>query len=266
MCATTGDASFTVIANGTPPFTYQWQYYDGADWTNVSNDIPAGASYSNSETSTLDVSGILTAGTYQYRCNITNCTSISLPTIAATLTVNDSQTAPIPGTTLQPTCSLATGSVELSGLPSSGTWKLTRNPGGVISSGTGTSTTIAGLSEGTYSFIVENANGCISPPSSDVTIDSQPPTPVVTNQTATIQTGETFTVTPAGTPPGTTYTWSAPVYTSGVTGGSAQTIPQTSISDVLTIPIGTGTATYTVTPVSRIMCWSTFYCNCQCFV
>ncbi len=251
MCANNGDASFTVISNGTPPFNYQWQYYDGADWTNVSNDLPIGATYSNTETGTLGVTGITTAGSYQYRCIVTNCTSISIITNDATLTVNESQTAPIPGTTLQPTCSVATGSVELSGLPSSGTWILTRNPGGITISGTGTRTTVSGLPEGTYSFIAENANGCISPPSSDVTINAQPPSPVVTNQTVTIQTGETFTVIPEGTPPGTTYTWSAPVYTSGVTGGSAQTIPQTSISGVLTIPTGTGTATYTVTPVSE---------------
>jgi hypothetical protein len=26
MCSTSGNASFSVIANGTAPFTYQWQY------------------------------------------------------------------------------------------------------------------------------------------------------------------------------------------------------------------------------------------------
>src|SRR5659263_319074 len=40
----------------------------------------------------------------------------------------------------QPTCDLPAGSVILGGLPSSGTWTLTRMPGAVITTGTGTST------------------------------------------------------------------------------------------------------------------------------
>ena len=40
--------------------------------------------------------------------------------------VPPSPPAPIVGTITQPTCTMATGSVDLSGLPASGTWTLTR--------------------------------------------------------------------------------------------------------------------------------------------
>jgi gliding motility-associated-like protein len=90
--------------------------------------------------------------------------------------------APAVGTITQPTCSVATGSVVLNGLPSSGTWTLTRSPGNVITSGTGTSTTISNLSAGTYTFVVISANQCLSPSSQNVVINAQqiPAAPVQT--------------------------------------------------------------------------------------
>ena len=131
-------------------------------------------------------------------------------------------------------------------------------PEATTSSGTGTSTTISDLTAGTYTYTVTDAVGATSVPSGNVVINPQPPTPNITNQTTTILTGTTFTVTPAGVPPGTTYTWTAPVYTGGVTGGSAQTTPQTSICGILTIPSGSGTAVYTVTPVAGSCTGNTF--------
>lgn len=70
------------------------------------------------------------------------------------------------GTITQPTCTVTTGSVILNNLPSSGSWTI--NPGGII--GSGTSTTISGLSSGTYNFTVTNSNGCVSNSSSNVII------------------------------------------------------------------------------------------------
>ncbi|MBK6783585.1 MAG: hypothetical protein IPG79_07385 [Saprospiraceae bacterium] len=52
---------------------------------------------------------------------------------------------PVAGTITQPTCSNSTGSVVLNGLPSSGTWTITRSPGNVTYTGTGTSYTVTGL-------------------------------------------------------------------------------------------------------------------------
>lgn len=71
---------------------------------------------------------------------------------------------PIPtinaGVTIQPTCSVSTGSVVLSGLPT-GNWTI--NPGAIT--GSTASTTISGLTAGTtYNYTVTNAAGCTSDP------------------------------------------------------------------------------------------------------
>ncbi|TRX21392.1 T9SS sorting signal type C domain-containing protein [Flavobacterium franklandianum] len=77
-------------------------------------------------------------------------------TATALITVNTSPSAPTIGTTTQPTCSTATGSVVLGSLPS-GSWVLTRSPGSITTTGTGTSTTISGLAAGTtYTYSVNN--------------------------------------------------------------------------------------------------------------
>ena len=101
--------------------------------------------------------------------------------------------APIVGTVTQPSCTVATGSVELSGLPS-GNWTInTLNEYGDVASapitGTGTSTTITGLEPGSepwaYTFTVTNSNIVTSPKSATVTINyhlQTPERPTVTNQ------------------------------------------------------------------------------------
>jgi len=72
--------------------------------------------------------------------------------------------------------------------------------------------------------------------------------PNVPNQTTTICNGLTFSVTPAGIPANVKYTWTIPTGT-GFTGGSAQTTPQSSISQTLTnTTVNPVTATYIVTP------------------
>ena len=75
------------------------------------------------------------------------------------------------------------------------------------------------------------------------------PALVIPNQTATVCSGTGFTVTPAGTPAGTTYTWTAPTGT-GFTGGAAQPTGQTNISGTLTNNTGAApvNAVYNVTP------------------
>jgi hypothetical protein len=62
----------------------------------------------------------------------------------------------------------------LSGLPSTGTWTITRTPGGTQNTGTGTTTTITGLSAGTYTFTVYVAGSGTSPASSSVVINAVP--------------------------------------------------------------------------------------------
>ncbi|MCZ2460244.1 MAG: T9SS type A sorting domain-containing protein, partial [Chitinophagales bacterium] len=82
--------------------------------------------------------------------------------------------APIVGTITQPNCTIPTGSVVLSGLPS-GNWTI--NPGSIT--GSTNTKTITGLAPGTYNFTVTSSTGCISLPSADVVINTQQTTPVV---------------------------------------------------------------------------------------
>jgi len=58
-----------------------------------------------------------------------------------------------------------------------GTWTLIRNPGAIITNGTGTSQLVSGLVAGTYNFTVTSAEGCTSASSADVVISPQPSSP-----------------------------------------------------------------------------------------
>jgi trimeric autotransporter adhesin len=209
-------------------------------------------------TSATQITATLPAGATTGPISVT--TPSGTGTSSGSFTVNTLPAAPTAGTITQPTCATSTGSVVLNSLPAQGTWTLTRSPGGTTTSGKGTSTTITGLPSGQYTFTVTNASGCISPASANIAINTQPVTPIIPNQTASISSGSTFTVTPGGgtIPVGTTYTWTAPTYTGGVTGGSAQAVTQINISGTLTIPSGSGTATYIVKPTSGICVGATF--------
>jgi len=252
MCEVTGNASFTVEVNGTSPFVYQWQYNTGVTWVSVANGTPSGAVYTGGTTATLGVSGITTADSYQYRCYVTNCSGgENAISNAATLTVNAIPAKPTVSL-IQPTCSVGTGTITITTPTSAG---MTYSIDGTTY--TNTSGVFTLVAPGDYTVTAKSSAGCISPGTA-VTINEQPPTPVVGNQTASISSGQTFTVTPTGVPVGTTYTWPEPIYTNGVTGGVAQTTPANNISGTLTIPSGTGTATYTVTPTAGECVGNTF--------
>ncbi|MDD2985128.1 PKD-like domain-containing protein, partial [Flavobacterium sp.] len=92
------------------------------------------------------------------------------------------------------------------------------------------------------------------------------PKPSITNQTAVICTGSTFTISPTDTPPnvvplGTTYTWTVAA-PAGITGAADQLLPQANISQTLNNTTNTAiNVVYTVTASSGITptaCTSTF--------
>ena len=142
-------------------------------WTLIRS--PGAVRVSGSGTSKV-ISG-LPPGTYTF--TVTNSTGCTSPATSGVVIHSQpaSPATPVIGTIVHPTCTTPTGSVELSGLPASGTWTLTRNQGNVKIPGSGISAVIAGLSAGTYTFTVTNSAGCNSPVSSGVVINSQPVTP-----------------------------------------------------------------------------------------
>jgi gliding motility-associated-like protein len=119
--------------------------------------------------------------------------------------------APTVGIITQPTLAIPTGSVVLSGLPSTGSWVITRLPGGATTAGTGTSKTITNLNGGVFTFTVTNSSGCTSTESIPVII-STPGAPVlIITDPSTVCSPTTVDLTNssiiAGSTPGLTYTY-----------------------------------------------------------
>jgi len=153
-----------------------------------------GARQYNGSGTTLTI-GDLAAGTYYFTVtNAAGCTSVP----SSDVVINEPPVVPsppVPGAITHPSCSSPTGSVQLSGLPSAGTWSVTRTPGAVVTTGSGSSSLITGIPAGTYTFTVTNAAGCTSGPSSEVVINAGPelpgtPVPGIINQpTCNVSTG-----------------------------------------------------------------------------
>jgi hypothetical protein len=102
----------------------------------------------------VTISGTPTvSGTFNYTVNLTGgCGTV---TKTGTIIV-DILNAPSLGTITSPTCTMSTGSVVLTGLPS-GSWTLNRYGASTATvTGTGSTTTISGLASGTYTFTVSN--------------------------------------------------------------------------------------------------------------
>lgn len=151
----TGGTQVQVGLSGSEPGV-NYQLYLGA--SQVGSSI-AGTG------SSFNFGGQSNAGTYTVIATRTNggCTATMLG--SSTVTINTTPSAPSIGAITQPTCTVSTGSVTLNNLPS-GNWSLTRSPGGIITNGSGTSTTITGLTNGTYTFTVTGENSSASCPGS----------------------------------------------------------------------------------------------------
>lgn len=143
-------------------------------WTVIRNPaVVSGTEIYNNSTSTYSITD-LDPGTYTFTVSNGLCTSPTSSSV--TITPIPVQSAPIVGTIVHPTCTVGTGSVTLTNLPSAN-WTLTSNTGDVIS-GSGSLRLIPNLNSGTYSYTVKNVStDCVSVASSNVVIANQPVTP-----------------------------------------------------------------------------------------
>jgi len=216
-------------------------------WTVTAS--PGGATLNGSGT-TGTFSG-LAPGTYTFTVAVgAGCSSLA----STSATINAQPTvpsAPIVGTITQPTCSVSTGSVAFTGLPSSGTWTLTATPGGTTSTGTGTTGTFAGLTAGTaYTFTVTNAGGCTSTASTSAAINTAPvaaTAPVVGTITQPTCTTPNGTVDLTGLPSSGTWTVTA----------NPGAITQTGIGTTVTFNSLPAGSSYTFTVTNNVGCTST---------
>ena len=174
----------------------------------------------------------------------------------ATATINTVPTTPSVGTITQPTCTLATGSLDLSGLPASGTWTLTRSGSSSgATTGTGTSSTISGLATGTYNFTV-TLTSCTSLVSANVVINTQPATPTtplisITQPTCTLSTGTiTCTIQNSGE------TYSFDNGSTFQTGNSKSGLTTGSYSVIIKSTSGCNSSTSSATVKSDTNTWS----------
>jgi gliding motility-associated-like protein len=251
------NTSITIGASGSG-LTYVWKVStDGGATFNI---VTNGGIYSGATTNQLNITGaILSMNGYKYKVDIAGSCPSPLTSNIVTLTVfpipivsdiinqticaGNATTAISFSSTVNGTTYSWTNSNTAIGLGASGS--------GNISSFSATNTTNAPITS--TITVTPIANGCTGA-SKTFTIVVNPTPAINTAQSATICSGETFTVSPSAdggniVPSGTTYSWNAPTVP-GITGLAAGT-NASSVSGILTnttsAPIN---VVYTVTPTS----------------
>jgi len=206
---TGGTASMSLTATGgTPTLIYQWQYDTdpgvGVSWSNVVNGTPTGATYTGGTASSMSVSNISGAGSYDYRCIVsasgTDCATVISNTATAVVLADPTLADPV--FTINTICAGGTTVVSSSITGGTGTptynWQyyngsswnnvVNSTPAGTIyTNSTTASMTIAGTSAaGTYQYRLSttnssgcdfNSNGVSYIVVTDPTINTQPATP-----------------------------------------------------------------------------------------
>src|SRR5271154_646127 len=246
-------ATFTVVASGTAPLTYQWQL-NGAAISGAT-----GTSYTTPATTTANSGS-------KYVVVVTNSTG-SATSNAGTLTVNPAPVAPSIST--QPaSVTVTAGQTATFTVVASGTAPLTyqwQQNGAAISGATGTSyttpATTTANSGSKFVVVVTNSTGSATSNAATLTVNPAVTAPSITTQPAsqsvTAGLSATFTVAASGTAP-LTYQWQKNGTTVSTGTASSYTTPATTTADngstfvvVVTNSAGNATssaATLTVTP------------------
>ncbi len=216
-------ATFTIVASGTAPFTYQWS--------------KAGVAIAGATAASYTISSAQTGNAGSYTCTVTNSAG-SATSSAATLAVSPA-VAPI--ITTQPaSLSIVTGGTATFTVVASGTAPLSyqwSKNGAALSGATAGSYTISGAQTGdagSFTCIVTNSAGTATSGTATLTITTTVVAPTITSQPAgaSVTAGDSasFTITPSGTAP-FTYQWRKDgVAISGATAAS-YSIASTQTSD-----------------------------------
>jgi HYDIN/CFA65/VesB family protein/Ig-like domain-containing protein/SdrD B-like protein/immunoglobulin I-set domain protein len=195
-------ATFTVVASGTAPLSYQWQK-NGANIAGAT-----ASSYTTLATTTAD-----SGSTFDVVVNNSAGTATSS---AATLTVNAAPVAPAigtqPGNQTVTAGQTATFTVAASGTaPLSYQWqKNGANIAGATSSSYTTPATTTADNGSTFDVVVNNSAGTATSSAATLTVNAAPVAPTIStqpaNQTVTAGQTATFTVVASGTAP-LSYQW-----------------------------------------------------------
>lgn len=234
--------SMSVTAAGTIT-GYQWQIsttsYNGP-FTNISG-----------ATSATYNSPALSSKTY-YQVVVTNANGSTISDVASVFVTSTPIAGSITGTT--PMCAGQSGTYSIATVSGATSYAWSYGgTGATITNGTTNAASVAFSStatSGTLSVTANNSCGAGVASTFPITINA---TPFINAMNAVACSGASFSVTPADAtngivPSGTTYSWSIPTVTGGITGGVAAS--GSSITGTLTNPTGTTqTAIYTVTPV-----------------
>ncbi|MFM9004630.1 MAG: PKD-like domain-containing protein, partial [Flavobacteriales bacterium] len=225
----------------------------GATGIGLPINLPVGVSASWSA-NTITISGTpSSAGTFAYSIPLVGgCGAVAA---AGTITIISSNTAGPPSTS--PILCLGTAinpAITISTTGATGIGTISGLPPGTSASWSTNSITIVGTptTAGIFNYNIELLGGCGNVfASGTITVN---PRPTVANVSTQSCSGNAFNVIPTSSAPnvipaGTTYTWSAPVVTGGITGGAAGS--GSSISGTLVNPGTTSaTAIYSVTATS----------------
>jgi gliding motility-associated-like protein len=265
LCQNTVPQDLTVQpSGGIGAFSYQW-------YSNTTNSNTGGIAIAG-ETNASYTPPTNTVGTFYYYCIVSQAASASC---TATSDVSEVIINLGPQFDSQPQSqelctadTVNTLSVSYSNGVGTPTYQWYINvvddttSGTPIAGATTNSYTPNTSSQGTtyyYCIITFSSGGCseIISNTAEIIVNE---TPMISDFTETICSGNSFTITPDGTnsdtvPTNTTYTWTAPTIApaGSITGASAETNPQTNISQTLiNTTTSPATVTYTVTPVSGI--------------
>ena len=230
-------ASFSVTANGTAPFTYQWQ--------------KGGVNLAGATAATYSIASGQSGDAGNYTVVVTNSVG-SVTSSAATLTVNGAAAAPSITTQPQPVTVTAGASASFS-VVAGGTAPLAYQwqKGGVaITGATAATFSIASAQAtdaGNYAVVVSNGTGSVTSAAAALTVNagnSNNPPPVISvnplSQSVATGRSVSFSVTAAGT---NTYQWQ--VSTDG--GSTWSTVTDNSSYS------GSGTARLTITNAGSTM-------------